>query len=121
LADKAVFEECAFIAVTTADLAQARRFWVTLLEFPIVREDENYLMVDVGGVRLCFDVPDGDIHQTPASDPVIGLKVKDLDAELAVLASRGIRPAEGPFKDHHGTWAKLLDPDGRAVILTERG
>ena len=116
-----MFEECAFIAVTTADLAQAKRFWVTLLEFPIVREDNDYLMVDLGGVRLCFDVPAGDIHQTPASDPVIGLKVKDLDAELAVLASRGIRPAEGPFKDHHGTWAKLLDPDGRAVILTERG
>jgi len=116
-----MFEECAFIAVKTADLAQAKRFWVMLLEFPIIREDDNYLMVDAGGVRLCFDLPSSDVHQTPGSDPTIGLRVKDLDAGLTVLASRGIRPAEGPFEDHHGKWAKLLDPDGRAVILTERG
>jgi hypothetical protein len=44
-----MFEECAFIAVTTTDLAQAKQFWVTLLGFAIVREDENYLMVDAGG------------------------------------------------------------------------
>jgi catechol 2,3-dioxygenase-like lactoylglutathione lyase family enzyme len=115
-----MFEECAFIAVTTTDLAQARRFWVTGLEFPIVQEDNNYLMVDAGGVRLCFDLPNGDDHQQPGSDPAIGLKVKDLGATLEALSNRGIVAAGGPFDDHHGKWAKLLDPDGRAVILTER-
>jgi catechol 2,3-dioxygenase-like lactoylglutathione lyase family enzyme len=116
-----MFEECAFIAVTTPDLAEAKRFWVGLLGFAIVREDENYLMVDAGGVRLCFDLPDGAEHQQSGSDPVIGLKVKDLDATLEALSCRGIRAAAGPFADHHGKWAKLLDPDGRTVILTERG
>jgi catechol 2,3-dioxygenase-like lactoylglutathione lyase family enzyme len=116
-----MFEECAFIAVTTADIAQAKRFWVTLLGCAIVREDENYLMVDAGGVRLCFDLPDGDDHQRPGSDPVIGLKVKDLEAALEALSNVGVRAAAGPFDDRHGKWAKLLDPDGRAVILTERG
>ena len=116
-----MFEECAFIAVTTADLAQTKRFWVTLLGCAVVREDENYLMVDAGGVRLCFDLPNGDDHQQPGSDPVIGLKVKSLDAALEALANRGIRAAAGPFDDRHGKWAKLLDPDGRTVILTESG
>ena len=116
-----MFEECAFIAVTTTDLAQAKQFWVTLLGFAIVREDENYLMVDAGGVRLCFDLPNGDDHQQPGSDPVIGLKVKDLEAALETLSNRGIVAVGGPFDDHHGRWAKVLDPDGRAVILTERG
>jgi catechol 2,3-dioxygenase-like lactoylglutathione lyase family enzyme len=118
---KVMFEECAFIAVTTADLAQTKRFWVTLLECSVVREDENYLMVDAGGVRLCFDLPNGDDHQQPGSDPVIGLKVKNLNAALETLSNRGIRAAAGPFDDRHGKWAKLLDPDGRTVILTERG
>ena len=116
-----MFEECAFIAVTTKDLAQAKQFWVTTLEFTIVREDENYLMVDAGGVRLCFDLPNGDDHQQPEPDPVIGLKVKNLDGALETLSKRGIVAVGGPFDDHHGRWAKLLDPDGRAVILTERG
>ena len=51
---------------------------------------------------------------------VIGLKVKDLDAALVALGSRGVAVAAGPFDDHHGKWAKLVDPDGRSVILTER-
>lgn len=116
-----MFEECAFIAVTTTDLAQAKQFWVTTLECPIVREDENYLMVDAGGVRLCFDLQNGDDHQQPGPDPVIGLKVKNLDEALETLSNRGVVALGGPFDDHHGRWAKLLDPDGRAVILTERG
>ena len=116
-----MFEESAFIAFTTADLPQAKRFWVTLLGFPIVREDENYLMVDACGVRLCFDLPDGDDHGIPGSDGAVGLKVKDLDAALAALASRGVEAVAGPFDDDHGKWAKLVDPDGRRVILTERG
>jgi len=115
-----MFEECAFIAVTTADIAKVKLFWVTLLGCAVLREDENYLMVDVGGVRLCFDLPDGEDHQRPGSDPVIGLKVKDLDAALETLSNHGIRATGGPFDDHHGKWAKLLDPDGRTVILTER-
>ena len=63
-----MFEEAAFIAFTTGDLVQAKRFWVTLLGFPIVREDERYLMVDACGLRLCFDLPDGDDHRAPGSD-----------------------------------------------------
>jgi catechol 2,3-dioxygenase-like lactoylglutathione lyase family enzyme len=116
-----MFEESAFIAFTTSDLVDAKRFWVTQLGFPIVREDENYLMVDACGVRLCFDLPDGNDHRAPSSDGVIGLKVKDLNAALTALGGRGIVAVAGPFDDHHGKWAKLVDPDGRSVILTERG
>jgi len=115
-----MFEEFAFIAFTTIDLAKAKRFWVTLLGFPIVREDENYIMVNACGVRLCFDLPDGEDHQSPGSDGVVGLKVKDLGSALSTLASRGVEAIAGPFDDEHGKWAKLLDPEGRSVIITER-
>jgi catechol 2,3-dioxygenase-like lactoylglutathione lyase family enzyme len=116
-----MFEASAFIAFTTADLDQAKRFWVTLLGLPIVREDENYLMVNACGVRLCFDLANGEEHRLPGSDGVIGLKVEDLEAALAALRRRGVEAAAGPFDDEHGKWAKLVDPDGRSVILTERG
>lgn len=116
-----MFEESAFIAFTTADLSQTKRFWVTLLGFPIVREDETYLMVDACGVRLCFDLPDGEDHRTPGADGVIGLKVTDVDAALTALQDRGVDAVAGPFDDHHGRWVKLIDPDGRSVVLTEQG
>jgi catechol 2,3-dioxygenase-like lactoylglutathione lyase family enzyme len=115
-----MFQDCAFIAVTTTDLVSVREFWVTLLGFPVVREDDEFLMVNACGVRICFDLPEGDIHQ-PGTDAVIGLKVEDLEVTLEALAARGVRAAGGPFQDHHGKWAKLLDPDGRTVIVTERG
>ena len=116
-----MFEQSTFVAFTTLDLVHAKRFWVTQLGLAIVREAENYLMVDACGVRLCFDLPDGDDHRAPSSDGVIGLKVKDLDSALKVLQTRGVETVAGPFDDHHGKWAKLVDPDGRSVILTERG
>jgi|SRR5215813_12968974 len=116
-----MFEESAFIAFTTADLLQAKRFWVTLLGFPVVREGENYLMVDACGVRLCFDLPDGEDHLTPGADGVIGLRVRDVGVALDALRSRGVEAVAGPFDDDHGKWVKLIDPDGRSVILTEQG
>lgn len=85
-----------------------------------MREGENYLMVDACGVRLCFDLPDGDDHRAPGSDGAIGLKVKDVEAALTALRSRGVEAVSGPFDEGHGRWAKLVDPDGRSVILTER-
>jgi len=73
------------------------------------------------GVRLCFDLPDGEDHRTPGADGVIGLKVTDVDAALTALQDRGVDAVAGPFDDHHGRWVKLIDPDGRSVVLTEQG
>jgi catechol 2,3-dioxygenase-like lactoylglutathione lyase family enzyme len=84
-----MFEECAFIAVTTPDLAEAKRFWVGLLGFAIVREDENYLMVDAGGVRLCFDLPDGAL--------TLGYTLSPLRGSLIRTSTRLL--SQSPLKD----------------------
>ena len=109
------FQRCAFVAVTTADLAVARRFWVTALGCRVVRQKRGeFLMVDAGGVRLCLDLADGVVHKLGSSDPVIGLKVASLPRALDALRRRGLRP----FKEA-GRFAELRDPDGRTVVLTE--
>ena len=114
-----LFERHALVAVTTTDLARAKRFWVEALGCPVVEAGEDHFLADMGGVRLCVDSADGDLHRTGSTDPVLGLRVKSIGDSLAALASKGIRPERGPLAGRGGSWALLRDPDGRAVVLTE--
>lgn len=114
------FSRCAFVAVTTADLGRARKFWVAGLGCRVVRQKRgDFLMVDAGGVRLCLDREDGATHRLGGFDPVIGLKVGSLARSLAVLRRRGIEPVRGPVTTRRGSYAELRDPEGRTVVLTE--
>ena len=73
-----MFERYSFVAITTLDLDRARRFWVDALGFPVSEEEEagHFFIVDAGGLRLCIDVADDDIHKPGSTDPVIGLEVR---------------------------------------------
>ena len=114
------FERYSFVAVTTKDLARAKAFWVGALGCAVTEElDGHHVIVDAGGLRLCVDAEDGDVHRSGGADPVIGLKVRSLPETLRALAGRGIRPVEGPTRGSRGAWARIEDPDGRCVILSE--
>ena len=114
------FERHAFVAITTTDFPRARAFWVDGLGLPLLREEEgHHFMVDAGGVRLCVDLADGEMHLPGSTDPVIGLKVADLEKALAALADRGLRPYRGPVPAGRGPWAAFRDPDGHPVVVTE--
>jgi len=115
-----MFERYSFVAITTTDLERARRFWVDQLGFRVTEEKpDDFFIIDAGGLRLCVDLADGDIHVAGGTDPVVGLKVVSLDSTLAALARRGVRPTSAPVSGGRGRYAVLRDPDGRAVILTE--
>ena len=65
-----------FVALTTVDLARQRVFWVDQLGFEISEENPGkFFMVDAGGLRLCIDLADDDVHVAGGKDPVIGLRV----------------------------------------------
>ena len=113
-------ERYAFVAVTTADLAAARRFWTTQLGLSVTEEEaDHYFIVDAGGLRLCVDLADGGAHRAGSSDPVIGFRVRSVEKSLAELRERGVRVEKEPIEGDRGRWAAILDPDGRTVILTE--
>ena len=78
----------------------------------------EFFIVDAGGLRLCVDRVDGEIHIAGGTDPVIGFKVASLDPVLAALAGLGLDVAS-PVQEERGRYAILRDPDGRPVILTE--
>ena len=114
------FERCSFVAVTARDLAGSRTFWVDQLGLSVTEEETgHFFIVDAGGLRLCVDTEDGDIHKRGGTDPVIGLKVSSVAKTLRDLEKRGVRPSKGPVPGRRGAWAVIRDPDGRAVVLTE--
>src|SRR6266571_2856527 len=115
-----MFERYSFVAITTTDLGRARRFWVDKLGFRVTEEKpDDFFIVDAGGLRLCVDLADGDIHVAGGKDPVLGLKVDSVRETLAALAARGVAVPRQENSEQRGSCAVLRDPDGRAVILTE--
>lgn len=115
-----MFERYSFVALTSKDLTTARAFWVDLLGCPTTEERDNeYFIVDVGGLRLCVDKEDGGVHRAGSSDPTIGLKVKSAAAVLAELRNRGLTEEAKVIATARGAYAVIHDPEGRNVILTE--
>jgi catechol 2,3-dioxygenase-like lactoylglutathione lyase family enzyme len=114
-----MFERYSFVAITTVNLDRAREFWVNTLGFSITEEVVGqYFIVDAGGLRLCIDRADDEIHKPGGSDPTIGFKVRSISDVLPRLASLGIE-AELSNEPGRGKYAVIRDPDGRAVIITE--
>ena len=115
-----MFERYSFVAITTLDLDRARSFWVDALGFPITEEKAgHFFIVDAGGLRLCIDLADDEIHKIGGSDPIIGLKVQSVSETVRQLAARGIQCESTSSTGGRGNYATIRDPDGRAVIITE--
>src|SRR5438105_3788068 len=104
-----LFTRNSFIAVTTDNLPKIKKFWVEQLGCSIDQERPGeFLMVDAGGVRLCFDLPDGEVHRLPSNpDTVIGLHVESLESLLVVLNTFGIPILEGPKGTAGRRWLRV--------------
>jgi len=88
-----MFERYSFVAITTLNLERARRFWVDDLGFAVTEEQPGqFFIVDAGGLRLCIDLADDEIHRPGSTDPVIGLRVQSVQRVMEKLARRGIEP-----------------------------
>ena len=116
----AVFDRYAFVAVTTRDLVRARAFWCDTLGFRVTEEEPgHHFIVDAGGLRLCVDLEDGDLHCVGSTDPIIGLRVRALDEVLRQLRERNVVSEKGPLTGRGGQYAIVRDPDGRRIVITE--
>lgn len=49
----------------------------------------------------------------------LALEVQDMDAALALLATRGVQPAWGPVKRPDYARAEIRDPDGNPIELRQ--
>jgi catechol 2,3-dioxygenase-like lactoylglutathione lyase family enzyme len=115
-----MFEKYSFVALTARNLEEAKAFWVKLLGFHITEERANdYFIIDAGGLRLCVDREDGEVHRLGGADPTIGLKVDSAAATVAELIKRGLSEQPKVVKSARGSYAVIHDPEGRSVVLTE--
>lgn len=109
---------CSFVAITSTDLAAARRFWVDTMGFEETERGETHFIVDAGGLRLSVDLADGVVHIAGGKDPVIGFRVDRLGGVVDELRGRGLEPESGPQPRGPGCVVAIYrDPDGRCVVL----
>lgn len=100
-----LFEECAFVAVTTTDLARSKRFWVERLGLPMIREDETYLRATAG-----IEVHDYRYGRSGEAAPVVGLSDapgrQRGDMDRSMPTDNLLRPvSEGPVRFSRGSAA----------------
>jgi catechol 2,3-dioxygenase-like lactoylglutathione lyase family enzyme len=112
-------ERCSFVAMTARDLARARSFWAGDLLCPVLEEEEDeYLIVDAGGLKLCIDV-DAGRAKAKQSDPVLAFSVSSVTAVVSALRTRGVPIVKVEDAEDDAKWAEILDPDGHTILLTE--
>ncbi len=85
-----------------------------------------------GGAMLKYDAPDhppmlvwnafpeGTDYMAPSTrEFMLNFAVDDLDAFLAKLAAKGVKPLKRDDTDSNGKFAWILDPDGTKIELWE--
>ncbi len=116
----------AFAGIT--DSARAARFYRDTLGLAIRSEDDFALVLDANGVELRLQkVP----AFTPSGITALGWQVRDLDAVLDALTSRGVATERYPWltQDARGAWqspagarvAWFKDPDGNLLSVAQYG
>jgi catechol 2,3-dioxygenase-like lactoylglutathione lyase family enzyme len=106
-----------FVGVAISSLDATRPWYERLFDRPAdIIPNENELMWrvagDAGWLYLVVD-------EQRAGQSLAALSVADLDAELAVLRSQGIRADVVEHVGEGGRKATLRDPDGNTVALIE--
>jgi len=108
--------EVAFVAVPVSDLDAGRDFFERLLGRPAdIVPDEHEVMWRLAEAAWLYVVVD----PARAGHGLATLSVGDLDATLAELDARGIRPPSVEDVGDAGRRATVRDPDGNTVAIIE--
>ena len=112
--------------VATTDPERAKAFYGDTLGLPLVSDDPWALVFSAAGAVLRIQKVE---RHTPHPFTALGWSVPDVAADVAALASRGVRfeRYEGMQQDAAGVWtspsgakvAWFKDPDGNVLSLTE--
>ncbi|MFI6604207.1 VOC family protein [Nonomuraea sp. NPDC050536] len=109
-------------AVTDQD--RAKDFYAGTLGFEVLADRQmglmRWLQVAPKGAQAAFTLATADqIGQTPGSVRGIMLETADLDGDCAELTRAGVE-VDGPQDLPWGRQATLADPDGNALILSQK-
>ncbi|MFB7718792.1 VOC family protein [Nocardia sp. NPDC056100] len=111
------------VNIDSADPARLARFYADALGWEVTYSDDNYGMVEGGGIKIGFGKIEG---FRPAQWPDesgakrfhLDLQVDDLDKAAESLCAIGASHPD--FQPGDGRWLVLLDPDGQPFCLSPR-
>ena len=116
---KALIRSLQHIGLLTADIEQARMFYVDMLELDVIEESQTDFTIDLGGANLLVTaggrpaVEDGAVANFS-----LNFKVRDFGATCKMLLARGVAFVEDRREIMPGIWfAACLDPDGNRIEL----
>lgn len=119
------------VAVQTADLVRARRFYETVLGCSVLKTERtakgrNIVWLSCGACRI-------ELYGAKPGQPLapgwnangvgplaLGFHVRDLDAEVARLDALQVRITKPPYEPVPGERAAMIEgPDGEEIVLLE--
>ena len=98
------------------DIGESVRWYEDVLGLEKVSDFGDWVEFNVAGAR--FGVDSGNTA-TEIPNAVVSFKVKDLDAALAELEGKGVRPVSGVIDIGVTRFAAVLDPSGNVVQFSQ--
>lgn len=120
------------VAVQTADLGRARRFYETALGCSVIKTERTAKGRDIvwlacGDCRIeLYSAKPGQTLATGwnangVGPLALGFYVRNLDAEVTRLAALQVRITKSPYEPVPGERAAMIEgPDGEEIVLLER-
>jgi predicted enzyme related to lactoylglutathione lyase len=115
------------VVVPVDDQEKALRFWVDTIGFDVVTDQtygsERWIEVTPPDRRvvLVLSPRQGSPRRDPGDDRLphsdVLFTCEDIERTHAELASRGVRFAVPPARQHFGWWALFEDPEGTRYAL----
>lgn len=120
------------VAVQTADLGRARRFYETIMGCSVRKTERTAKGRDIvwlacGDCRIeLYSAKPGQTlaagwNANGVGPFALGFCVRDLDAEVARLRALNVRIIKAPYEPVPGERAAMIEgPDGEEIVLLER-
>jgi predicted enzyme related to lactoylglutathione lyase len=120
------------VAVQTADLGRARRFYETIMGCSVRKTERTAKGRDIvwlacGDCRIeLYSAKPGQTlaagwNANGVGPLALGFSVRDLDAEVARLRALNVRIIKAPYEPVPGERAAMIEgPDGEEIVLLER-
>jgi len=116
-----VIDNLGQIALTVRDVQRSVAFYRDTLGLRFLfAPGPTLAFLTIGNVRLMLSAPEGEL--APGSSTVLYLRVADIDAEHALLTSRGVTFIDAPhlvarMPDHELWMCFFRDPDEHLLAL----
>ncbi len=98
------------------DMAESLTWYRDVLGLHHVADYGDWQEFDLAGARFGVDAGN---TATEIPNAVVSFRVDDLDAALAELAERGVKPASDVIDIGHTRFVAVCDPSGNLVQLSQ--